>query len=188
MTAVYSSTGAQTAALRGPTSQSNLFYKVKSHKNKSFTFELLLFRLYKHTNCSNLLLYRGPDSSSKGAQPPCLIYLGQESQEWIFLHLKYYTSGHKGVWKYQRQQFTPVRGPRLDKYNIHLQPRGPISYLNKHIQVKSHKFESFCIWTFMCAKYHWQPLFSQGPRQYPQKSHKIRYFKQNQSPHKLNLP
>ena len=69
MTAIYSSTGAQTAALRGPTSQSNLFYKVKSHKNKSFTFELLLFRLYKNTNYSNLLLYRGPDRSSKGPNP-----------------------------------------------------------------------------------------------------------------------
>ena len=70
MTAIYSSTGAQTAALRGPTSQSNLFYKVKSHKNKSFTFELLLFRLYKNTNYSNLLLYRGPDRSSKGPNLP----------------------------------------------------------------------------------------------------------------------
>ena len=69
MKATFSCTGAQTVAPKGHMPLADLFSRTDTWMNL-FALKLLHVGVYKNTNDSNFLLYRGPDSSPQGPYAP----------------------------------------------------------------------------------------------------------------------
>ena len=69
MTATLSCTGARTVALKAPMALTGLFSRRHTWMIP-LVFELVHIGVYKNTNDSNFILYRGPDSNPKGPNGP----------------------------------------------------------------------------------------------------------------------